>query len=112
MSSIRRQDSIAASAVVDDQLEASNIRLQLRTAKRDGVVTVAMTQSAVGLNVDLIIGDMVISSSAQPVVKSIAPVLPDDLFGSFAIAKGDQVALAVRNTTLGAINLGYIFDVP
>jgi len=112
MGSIRRQDSIAASAVIDDQLEAANVRLQLRTAQRDGVVTIAMTQSAVGLNVDLIIGDQVIASSAQPVVKSIAPVLPDDLFGTFPIAKGDQVSLPTRNITVGAINLGYIFDLP
>jgi len=112
MSSIRRVDSIAANANIGDQLEAANIRLQLRTAGRTGQFTIAMTQSAVGLRIDIIVANEVITSDAEPVIKSIAPVLPDDLFGTFAIRAGQQVSLAVRNTTAGALNLGYIIDIP
>jgi len=112
MSTIKRLDSIAANAVVDDQLVASNVRLQLRTAQEDGLVEMALSQSATGLNVDIIIGDQVVASSLQPNIKASAPLLNEDGVGTFPILAGEQVSLAVRNTTAGALNLGYAIDVP
>jgi len=112
MSSIRQSISIAANESIDDVLQSTFVRLQQRTAQANGIFTVALTGSATGLSVDIIAGARIISSNTQPVVKSIAPILPDDLSGSFPIAQGEQVSLAVRNTTVGAITLGLIIDVP
>lgn len=112
MGVIRRSVSIAASAVVDDQLVADSVREQLRRATRDGVVNVYSTQSAAGLRLDLIMGDQVVSSNLEPVVKAIAPIAPDDLVGSFPILEGELVSVPVRNTTAGALTLGYWLDIP
>jgi len=112
MSSIRKSISVAANASIDDILVQQNIRLQQRTASVDGVFTIALTQSGAGLECDIIAANEIISSGTEPVVKSIAPVLPDDLSGTFPIRAADQVSLAVRNTTAGALTLGLIIDVP
>jgi len=112
MSSIRKTISVAAGADIGDILVTEGIRLQQRTALLDGEFTIALTQSGLGLNCDIIAANNIISSGTQPVVKSIAPVLPDDLSGSFMIRAQDQVSLAVRNPTAGVITLGLIIDVP
>lgn len=112
MSSIRRSVSIAAGATIDDILEFTNVRLQQRTAQVDGVFSIALTQSAAGLSTDIFAGARAISTTTEPVVKSIAPILPDDLSGTFPIAQGEQVSLPVRNPTAGPITLGLFIDVP
>jgi len=112
MSSIKRLDSIAANASVGDQLVAAAVRLQLRTAQVDGVVELALTQSATGLQIDILIGSENVGSDIQPNIKASAPLVNEDGVGSYPILAGEQVSLAVRNTTAGALNLGYALDVP
>jgi hypothetical protein len=109
---IRRMDSIAASANVDDQLVAVGVREQLRRATRDGIVTVYLIQSATGLNVDITCGDRLQAAALQPVIKATAPIAPDDIVGAFPIRQGELVSMSVRNTTAGALTLGYFLDVP
>lgn len=112
MSSIRRSISIAAGQTVDDFLEFANIRLQQRTAQVNGVFSIAFTQSAAGILAGIFAGARAISTNTEPVVKSIAPVLPDDLSGTFPIATGEQVSVPITNPTAGAITLGLFIDVP
>jgi len=112
MSSIKRLDSIAANASIGDQLVAAAVRLQLRTAQVDGVVELAMTQSVTGLEVEVIIGSESVASGLQPNIKASAPLVNEDGVGSYPILRGEQVTLGVRNTTAGAINIGYALDVP
>lgn len=112
MSAIRRNVSIAASAVVDDQLVADAVREQLRRASRDGIVSLYGTQSGAGLRIDVVMGDQIVASNLEPVVKAIAPIAPDDLIGQFPILGGELVSIPVRNTTVGALTLGYWLDVP
>jgi len=112
MSTIARSDVIAANANIDDQLVAAGVRLQLRTAMRDGMAAIAVTQTAVGLNIDVILGAAVIGSSLAPVVKATAPILPDDIIVQAPILQGEQVSLPVNNTTGGAITLGYLISIP
>jgi len=112
MASTRITVSIAANSTTGDILEASAVRLQQRTAQRTGITSLAFTQSALGLDLDIYLGGRVESSGTEPVVKSIAPIVPDDQSGSFAIGQGEQVAIPVRNTTGGAITLGILLDTP
>lgn len=112
MSSIRETVSLAANESTGDILTREGIRLQLRTAEIDGVFTAAFTQSALGLEVDILNGANNVSSGTKPVVSSVAPKLPDDLSGTFAIAESQQVAIPVRNTTAGPITLNLILDIP
>ena len=112
MGAIRRSVSVAANAVVDDQLVADAVREQLRRASADGMVDLYATQSAAGLRLDVVMGDQIVASNLEPVVKAIAPIAPDDLIGSFPILAGELVSLPVRNTTAGALTLGYWLDVP
>jgi len=112
MSVTRLSVSVAANATIGDILESAAVRLQQRTAQRTGQVTLAFTQSAAGLDLDIILGARVETTGSEPVVKSIAPIVPDDLFGTYAIGQGEQVSLPVRNTTGGALTLGILVDTP
>jgi len=109
---IQKLVSIAANANVPDQLVADNIMLQQRTAQRDGVADVALIESATGLEIDIFIGGRLMTQAYEPVIKSTAPILPDDIAGSFAIRKGEQLSLGVNNVTAGAVNLGYKLKLP
>jgi len=112
MSTIAKSSVIAANANIDDQLVADAIRLQLRTAMRDGMAVLAVTQSASGLAIDAIFGAAVLGSSLAPVVKATAPIIPDDIIVQAPILKGEQMSLPVNNTTAGAITLGYLISIP
>jgi len=112
MSSIRKTVSLAANESTGDILVREGIRLNLRTAQVDGVFTVALTQSALGLEVDILNANNNVSAGTEPNVSSVGPKLPDDLSGTFPIAEGQQVALPVRNTTAGALTLNLIVDIP
>lgn len=112
MGAIRRSVSIAASAIVDDQLVADAVREQLRRATIDGILSLYATQSATGLRLDVITGDTVDGSNLEPVVNAAAPLAPDHLIGQFAIVRGELVSLPVRNATAGALTLNYWLDVP
>lgn len=112
MGVIRRSVSIGANAISDDQLVTDSVREQLRRASQNGMVRVFATESATGLRLDLVIGDQVVASNLEPVVKAIAPIAPDDVIGEFPILQGELVSVPVRNTTAGALTLGYFIDVP
>jgi len=112
MSSIRKTVSLAANESTGDILVREGIRLQLRTAMDDGVYTVALTQSALGLEVDILNANSNQADGVEPNVASVGPKLPDDLIGTFPIAANQQVSLPVRNTTAGALTLNLVVDVP
>jgi len=112
MAVIRKSVSIPANTNRDDQLTTDGIRDQSRRASADGMVDLYATQSAAGIELDIICGDAVQGSAIAPVVKAIAPIAPDDIVGSFPIMEGEVVAMPVRNTTGGALTLGYFLDVP
>lgn len=112
MGVIRRSVSIGANAIQDDQLVADAVREQLRRASQNGMVRIFATESAVGLRLDIVIGDQVVASNMEPVIKAIAPIAPDDIVGEFPILAGELVSVPVRNTTAGALTLGYFLDVP
>jgi len=112
MSAINEDPSIAANARIGDQLVVDAIILQQRTAQFDGAVSVAATQSATGLALDVYIGGRLASLQYKPIIKATAPVIPDDVVGSFPIRKGEQISLGVSNSTGGALVLFYKLDVP
>jgi len=112
MSTIRKTVSLAANESTGDLLVREGIRLQLRTAGFDGVYQMALTQSAIGLEVSLLNGNTNTVDGAEPNVASVGPKLPDDQIGTFPIREGEQVSVPVQNTTAGAITLNLILDVP
>jgi len=112
MSVIAKTVSIAANARVPDQLVVDAIMLQQRTAQFDGAVDIALTQTVTGLELDFFIGAKLGGQGYVPVIKSTAPILPDDVVGSFGIRGGQQLAMSVFNTTAGAITLAYKLQVP
>lgn len=112
MSVIAKNVSIAANARISDQLVVDAIMLQQRTAQFDGAVDIALTQSVTGLEIDMFVGSKLGGQGYVPVIKSTAPILPDDVVGSFGIRAGQQISMSVFNVTAGAITLFYKIQVP
>jgi len=112
MSVIAKTVSIAANARVPDQLVVDAIMLQQRTAQMDGAVDMALTATAIGLEIDTFVGAKLGGQGYEPVVKATAPILPDDVVGSFGIRAGQQISMSVFNTTGGPITLFYKLQVP
>lgn len=109
---IRRGVSIAASAVVDDQLTVDGVRLSQRTADADGIARLMASETATGLRLALKIGTQDEASNLEPVIKATAAIYPDDVIHETGILAGDEVALSVLNTTAGAITLFYDIELP
>lgn len=112
MGRIYRQSTIPANASNADQLQTDGLQLADRVAKADGPVSFAATQSATGLNCTLQTNKTTIGQSLQPVVKATSPIYPDDLLVDDAIMMNEILALAVNNTTAGAIVLFYAYQIP
>lgn len=109
---IRRGVSIAASAMVDDQLTVDGVRLSQRTADVDGLCRLMAAETATGLRLALKVSSQDEASNLEPVIKATAPVYPDDVIHETGILAGDEVALAVANTTAGPITLFYDIELP
>lgn len=112
MPSVRGSISVPANTAYDDVLIQNAVREQARRCTEDGMVTVALTQSATGLICDVTVGSELEAPSVSPIIKATAPVIPDEVLGSFAGLRGELVSLSCRNTTAGALTLFYALDVP
>lgn len=56
-----------------------------------GVVQAAFNLSAAGVTIDIYSGTTIVSQRLVPLVKSTAPIYPDDYVVTFAVAPGDQI---------------------
>lgn len=110
---LRRDVSIAANAINDDQLTTDGHRDQVKTASQDGAVFLYATQSATGLRLALFGSGRNIGTNIEPFISATGPLLDGQHFlGAFPIMAGEVVAMQVINTTGGALTLRYHLQVP
>ena len=98
---ILREVSIAANATNDNILAGSTFEF----AQMDQRVSIGVTQSATGLVTTIISGSDIVLEESPPPIKAGYPVIPDEMFFSDVMAKGDRLTIRVRNTTAGALTI-------
>lgn len=98
---IQKNTSIAANATNDNV----NSGDQYEFAPFRSIVEVGLNQSVTGLEVDVLCGSRSISTRIIPLIKTTAPIWPDDFLVKFGAQRGERVIVRARNTTAGAINL-------
>lgn len=98
---IQRSDSIGANAVNDNVLSGN----QYEFLTDDALVEMGFTQSATGLELDILIGSETIGTRMIPLIKTTSPVYPDDFVVDFTAEAGSRLVVRARNTTGGALTL-------
>ena len=79
---------------------------QYQTAPFDGELDFLVTGSAQGLEAGLFVAGELISEEENINTQNRAPLPPDDLVvGGVVVMAGDPIAVPVRNTTGGALNV-------
>jgi len=104
---IAKEVSIPANSSVENVFAGSAFEF----ARGPQLVTLGITQSAVGLLATFTSGaDVVVEESAPP-VKTVMPVIPDDFYASDIAAPGDRYVLRVRNTTAGPLTVRAVLQI-
>jgi len=73
----------------------------------NALVEIGLSVSAAQVLVDIITGSDVIAKDARPVVKSTAPIYPDDFTFFDVAAAGERIVIAVRETAAATPTLLY-----
>lgn len=93
---IQRSDTIVANTT-NDNVIAGN---QFEFAPTRSIVEVAVIGSAIGLEVDILVGARAVVTRLIPLLKATAAIYPDD-FLRFGAMAGERIIIRVRNTTGG-----------
>lgn len=96
---IMRETSVPANAVVDNTLAGSAFEF----ARTNSLVSIGLTQAAVGLFVTLQSGADIVAEEFPPPILTRYPIIPDEMFFSDVAAAGDRLVVRVRNSTGAAI---------
>jgi len=73
----------------------------------NGLVEIGLCVSAAQVLVDIITGSDVIAKDARPLVKSTAPVYPDDFTFFDIVAAGERIVIAARETAAATPTMLY-----
>lgn len=104
---ISKELSVAANSSVDNLFSGSAFEF----ARGPSIVSLGVTQSATGLQVQFTSGaDVVVEESAPP-IKTSFPVIPDEFYASDIAAPGDRFVLRVRNTSAGPLTVRAILQI-
>lgn len=110
---MRRDSSIAANAIVPDQLAADLHPDSMKTASMRGFVLVYATQSATGLRLDFKASNRILGQNVEPFISSTGPLLDGQHFlAKYPVLAGEVISMGVSNTTGGALTLRYHVEVP
>lgn len=104
---IAKEVSIAANSSVENVFAGSAFEF----ARGPQIVSLGMTQSATGLQVQFTSGADVVVEESPPPVSTAMPVIPDQFYASDIAAPGDRYVLRARNTTAGALTLRAVLQI-
>ena len=71
--------------------------------RRRGVVSIGCTAAATGSFITLLAGADVVLEESAPVLATVYPVIPDQMYYNDVMEIGDRIVLSARNPTAGAI---------
>lgn len=93
---IQRSDTIVANTTNDNVLAGN----QFEFAPTRSIVEIAVIGSAIGLEVDILIGARAVVTRLIPLLKATAAIYPDDFLRAGA-QQGERIIIRIRNTTGG-----------
>lgn len=100
---IQKSVSVGASASISNQLSGEFFEF----LPYDALIEVGLNQSATGLVIDFISGTDVVAKDYVPLIRTTAPIYPDEFTLQDIAGAGERLVLSIRNTTAGALTLLY-----
>lgn len=104
---IQKETSIAAGAVADNLLAGSAFEF----LRQNSLVSIGLTQSATGMFATIQSGSDIIAEEFSPAIKTLYPVIPDEMYYSDVGSAGDRLVIRVRNPTAGALTARAIVQI-
>jgi hypothetical protein len=98
---IQRSDSVLT-AVTNDNILAGN---QFEFAPTRCIIDIALNASATGFEVDVLIGSRSIVTRMIPLIKTTAPIVPDDFVIRTGAQAGERIIIRLRNTSGGTLTM-------
>ena len=99
MSVIQIEVSIAAGAVNNNVFSGSAFEF----ARKRSVVSLGVAQAATGMFATIQAGSDIIAEEFSPAIKTVYPIVPDEMYYTDVMEAGDRLVCRVRNPTGGAI---------
>lgn len=91
-----------ATVTTNDNVLAGN---QFEFSPITGVIEIGLNQSATGFEIDVMVGSEAVVTRMIPLIKTTAPVYPDDFTLRTGVMKGDRIVIRARNTSGGTLVL-------
>lgn len=104
---IMREVSVAAGAVNENILSGSAFEF----ARSNSLVSIGVAQSATGGFATINSGADVVAEEFSPPIKTVYPIIPDDMYFSDVAAAGDRLVVRYRNPTAGALTVRIVAQV-
>ena len=96
---IQRETSVGA-GLTDANLLAGSV---FEFARSNILIIAGCTAAATGTFITINSGSDVVLEESPPIVSTVFPVIPDDMFYSDVATVGDRIVLSARNPTGGAV---------
>lgn len=96
---IMKQVAVPLNGTVDNVLAGSAFEF----ARTNQLVSMGVSAAATGLFVTFNSGADVVAEEFEPPIKTVYPIIPDEMYFSDVAAAGDRLVIKVRNTTGAAI---------
>jgi len=96
---IMKQVTVPLNGTTDNVLAGSAFEF----ARQNSLVSMGVAAEATGTFVTFNSGADVVAEEFEPPIKTIYPVIPDEMYFSDVAAAGDRLVIRVRNTTGAAI---------
>lgn len=104
---IMRQVSVPLNGTVENILAGSAFEF----ARQNSLVSLGVAAAATGTFITFNSGADVVAEEFEPPIKTIYPVIPDEMYFSDVAAAGDRLVVRARNTTGAAIIVRVIAQV-
>lgn len=96
---IMKETSVAAGAVNENILAGSAFEF----ARQNALVSIGIAQAATGGFATVQSGADIVSEEFSPPIKTVYPIIPDEMYFSDVAQAGDRLVVRYRNPTGGAI---------
>lgn len=96
---IQRETSVGI-GLTDPNLLSGSV---FEFARSNVLLIIGVTAAATGTFVTLNSGSDVVLEESPPIVKTVFPVIPDDMFYADVATVGDRIVVSARNPTAGAV---------
>jgi hypothetical protein len=104
---IMKETSVAAGAVNENILTGSAFEF----ARQNSLVSIGIAQSATGGFATVQSGSDIVAEEFSPPIKTVYPIIPDEMYFSDVAAAGDRLVVRYRNPTGGALTVRVVCQV-